>query len=81
MVEIIELKDEYLVIKAINNQITPNIKKNNIFNANIYPNKQATPLPPLNFNQIGNMCPKIANKPQKAPILISIKYEPKKVGI
>tara|TARA_Y100001936_G_C15847497_1_gene545398 strand:+ start:387 stop:737 length:351 start_codon:yes stop_codon:yes gene_type:complete len=31
--------------------------------ANNTPINVATPFPPLNFNQIGNICPKIINKP------------------
>lgn len=29
------------------------------------PHAEATPLPPLNFSQTGNMCPRIAAKPAK----------------
>ena len=31
------------------------------------PRNEATPLPPLNFNQTGNMCPNIEIKPHIVP--------------
>ena len=34
---------------------------------NSKPKKDATPLPPLNFNHKGNTCPIIENKPQIDP--------------
>ena len=64
--DIIELNDEYLVIYAINSQMINNIKKNKGFIANKNPKKHATPLPPLNFNQIGKICPIIENNPHSA---------------
>ena len=69
--EIIELKDEYLEIKAIKNQSINKIKKNKGLTPRIKPNRHATPFPPLNFNQTGNICPIIENKPHNAPIFFS----------
>ena len=44
--EIIELKDEYLEIKAIKNQSINKIKKNKGLTPRIKPNRHATPFPP-----------------------------------
>ena len=38
------------------------------------PRKDATPFPPLNFNQIGNMCPNIEKKPQITPSSFPYEY-------
>jgi len=42
--------------------------------ANKSPNIGATPFPPLNFNHIGNICPIIIQKPEKAAIGAPNKY-------
>ncbi len=56
-------KDEYLNLNAIINQ-TNKLNNATIGDVhNIKPNAEATPLPPLNFNQIGKLCPTIAIKP------------------
>ncbi len=61
----IEDSDEYLVIKAIiihdRQKINPSLKDK----AKTIPKYVATPLPPLNFNQIGNICPRRAIRPDK----------------
>ena len=54
----IEEMEEYLNIKATAIQVNINSKLNWIDNANNIPRYVATPLPPLNFNQIGKTCPK-----------------------
>ena len=54
----IEDKDEYLVINDISIQEIQNKKLKFSDKTNIVPIKVATPLPPLNFSQIGKMCPK-----------------------
>ena len=46
-----EAKDEYLEIKKIINQLTPNTKPKIKFKEKSIPTYVATPLPPLNFNQ------------------------------
>ena len=56
-VEIIDDKEEYLKIYKIINQIIPNIKARLKEKPKIIPKKMATPLPPLNFSQIGYMWP------------------------
>ena len=58
----IEEMEEYLNIKATAIQVNINSKLNWIDNANNIPRYVATPLPPLNFNQIGKTCPKKANR-------------------
>ena len=45
---------EYLEIKKIINQQIPNTKPKIIFKEKSIPTYVATPLPPLNFNHIGN---------------------------
>ena len=57
-----EANDEYLEIKNIINQQTPNTKPKIIFKEKSIPTYVATPLPPLNFSQTGNTCPKKAHK-------------------
>ena len=54
-------KDEYLNIKETINHVKINKKLNWIDKAAIIPKYVATPLPPLNFNQIGNIWPRKAN--------------------
>ena len=66
--EIIELNEEYFVIRATNSQTVNNIKKNKGLIPNRKPKKQATPFPPLNFNQNGKICPIIENNPHKAAV-------------
>ena len=50
-------------------ETTSQVKINKILNwrdkANNIPRYVATPFPPLNFNQIGNRCPKNANRDAK----------------
>ena len=48
------------------NHTKQNIKVNGHETIQSNPRKDATPLPPLNFNQIGNMWPNIVRKPQIA---------------
>ena len=60
-----ELRDEYLEIKAIIIQVIKKhrpIRKLKPIKKPIY---VATPLPPLNFNQTGNKCPKKTIKADK----------------
>ena len=57
----IEDTDEYLNIRVITNQVNANKKNSCNDKAASIPTKVATPLPPLNFNQIGKRCPKKAN--------------------
>ena len=61
----IEDSDEYLNIRETTNQVKINKKLNCIDNANNIPRYVATPLPPLNLIQIGNRCPKNANRLDK----------------
>jgi len=56
----IEERDEYLNTKEIAIHVNMNKKLNSIDKANRIPKYVATPLPPLNFNQIGKTCPKKA---------------------
>ena len=58
----IEDTDEYLNIRVITNQVNANKKNSCNDKAASIPTKVATPLPPLNFNQIGKRCPKKADK-------------------
>ena len=60
--ENIEDRDEYLNIKETVNHVNINKSANWIDRASKIPKYVATPLPPLNFNQIGKMCPKKANR-------------------
>ena len=55
-------KDEYLNIKETINHVKINKKLNWIDKAAIIPKYVATPLPPLNFNQIVNTCPMNTDK-------------------
>ena len=55
--ETIEAKDANLKSKDKVIQLTPKTKKKLKDNAKITPRYVATPLPPLNFNQTGKMCP------------------------
>ena len=57
-----DAKDEYLEIKKVINQQTPNNKPKIIFKEKSIPTYVATPLPPLNFNHTGNTWPIKANK-------------------
>ena len=54
----IDDKDEYLKIKKIDNQQIPKTKPKKTFNEKSIPTYVATPLPPLNFNQMGKTWPK-----------------------
>ena len=54
-VEIIEDKEEYFVIKAIKIQDKQKNNPSLTDKAKIIPRYVATPFPPLNFNQIGNI--------------------------
>ncbi len=60
--ENIEDRDEYLNIKETVNHVNIKRRPNWIDKANKIPRYVATPLPPLNFNQIGKMCPKKASR-------------------
>ncbi len=55
-----EAREEYLKIKNTTIQANINIKAIGILSAINTPKVVATPFPPLNFSQIGNMCPKTA---------------------
>ena len=55
---IIDDKDEYLVKNKIIIQEIPKIKPKLREKASIIPRYVATPFPPLNFNQIGNIWPR-----------------------
>ena len=58
---------EYLnIFTTINQQLTSIIHKGHEV-ASMKPIQLATPLPPLNFNHIGKICPRIAKKPQITP--------------
>jgi len=63
--ETIEDKEEYFVMNAI--KIQDKQKNNPSFKekAKTIPKQVATPFPPLNFNQTGNMCPRNAIRPDK----------------
>ena len=50
--------DEYLKVSEIITQVKINKNANDNDVANNIPKYVATPFPPLNFNQIGNTCPK-----------------------
>ena len=52
---------------TMNNQITQNTRANGHEMIDSSPIKDATPFPPLNFNQIGNIWPNIEKKPHIAP--------------
>ena len=52
-----ELTDDFFDIRATNNQETINIIAEFIDKARSIPIKVATPLPPLNFSQTGNIWP------------------------
>jgi len=60
--ENIEDTEEYLNIKETASQVNINKKLNWNDKAKRIPKYVATPLPPLNFSQIGKICPKKANK-------------------
>ena len=50
--------DEYFVIYKIKDQQTIKVIPKLIDKAKRIPRKAAIPFPPLNFNQIGNTCPR-----------------------
>ena len=56
--ENIDDKEEYLNIRLTTNHVKIKRKLNSNDMAKSIPRYVATPLPPLNFNQIGNTCPK-----------------------
>ena len=56
-------KDEYLKVNAITNQIAKAIRATGQQVIKIKPNVEATPLPPLNFNHTGKLCPKTPKLP------------------
>ncbi len=58
----IDESDEYLDIKYVIIQTKPKTIPNKKFIEKSIPTYVATPFPPLNFNQIGTRCPKIARK-------------------
>lgn len=55
-----EARDEYLKAKNTITQVKINTKVMLMLSAINTPRVVATPFPPLNFNHIGNMCPKTA---------------------
>jgi len=59
---IIDESEEYLNIKNITPQLATKIIPSKKFIENKIPTYVATPLPPLNLSQIGNTCPKKADK-------------------
>ena len=60
--ENIDETDEYLNIKLTTIHVNINKIANWTDNANKIPRYVATPLPPLNFNQSGKICPKKAKR-------------------
>ncbi len=62
---IIDDSEEYFVIYKIINQETPNTTASLNDRANIIPKYTAMPFPPLNLNQIGNICPRKLINPDK----------------
>ena len=60
--ENIEDRDEYLNIRETTSHVNINRRPNWIDRASKIPRYVDTPLPPLNFNQTGKMCPKKANR-------------------
>ena len=63
--EMIDDKEEYLVMKAISTQDKQKINPSLSDKISSIPRYVATPLPPLNFNQTGNICPRNAARPDK----------------
>ena len=61
-VEINEDKDEYFVRYKIKDQQSTKINPKFIDKEKSMPRKTAIPFPPLNFNQIGYICPRKHNK-------------------
>ena len=61
----IDDKEEYLKMRDITNHVNINSKLNWIDKANRIPRYVATPLPPLNCNQMGNMWPKKVERHDK----------------
>ena len=64
-IETTDDNEEYLKINKINNQIKLKTIANLIDIAKIIPKYVAMPLPPLNFNQIGKMCPIKHKSPER----------------
>ena len=62
MAEINADKDDMRNIVAVKSQIIQVINPNNKFIELTIPIYVATPLPPLNFNQIGKQCPMKTNR-------------------
>ena len=60
-------KEEYLNVNAINSHVANAIKAIGQLVINNKPNAEETPLPPLNFNHTGNMCPITPNEPATNP--------------
>ena len=63
--EMIDDKEEYLVIKAISIQDKQKINPSFSDKISNIPRYVAIPLPPLNFNQTGYICPRNAARPDK----------------
>ena len=61
----IEDKEEYLVIKTTTIHDRQKNKASLNDKAKIIPKKVATPLPPLNFNHTGNICPRNTIRAEK----------------
>jgi len=61
-------REENRDIKATISQIIMDINPDNKERQSKTPKKLATPLPPRNFNQIGNICPRITNMDVKKVI-------------
>ena len=61
----IDDKEEYFVIKAINNQAKQKNNPSLSDKAKTIPRRVATPFPPLNFIQTGNICPRKVRSPEK----------------
>ena len=67
---IIAAKEEYFSILTVINQHIENVMKNGHEVAKVNAIKLATPLPPLNFSQIGKMCPITAKNPLSTPVSV-----------
>ena len=83
IMDIIAPVPEYLKYFTMINQTIQKIKDRGHEIIDNKPKKEATPLPPLNFSQIGNMCPITEKKPlidaASAPNITKIKKLIKKV--
>ena len=65
-------REEYLVIIAVNSHTSNTPADIKGLTTNMVPKPVATPFPPLNFSQIGKICPKTVHMPANRLKLISI---------